>query len=414
MARKVMILAAAVAAGAVALMGCERPRGHGDGNGAERGGGAVVTPSAISPEVEARPGAVKGSAKPREGSEVSGAPRLGMAWVPPGALRAGTPIDRSPRIAEEELPGTDLTMEGFYIDQLPFPNEPGAIPTANVTRDEAAKLCEGKGKRLCSEAEWERACKGPDNRTYEYGDGYRAQVCGTGTAVEQAARRPSGERTACVSGFGVREMHGGVWEWTDSPWQRGDHEGRDGPNATLGVLRGGNALAGELAGRCANAIARPATGRAPTMGFRCCAGTRSAAVLRVPLQSGPALERVPLRKAEGSAPHLAEVWGPVEWRWRPVPNEDIRIRGECEGPSALTCTCRIYRPAASGTGAVSPADSSAPAELEVTRTATGRALCGVVQPSKNPKDLRMIYMDGRPRSRTVRYAYGRIDVGPPL
>ena len=92
-----------------------------------------------------------------------------MVWVPSGLLRAGSPIDEVPNVAEADLPGVDVPMAGFYIDLLPWPNEAGAIPTTNVTRDEAKRLCDSKQKRLCAELEWERACKGPDNLRYEYG-----------------------------------------------------------------------------------------------------------------------------------------------------------------------------------------------------------------------------------------------------
>ena len=145
----------------------------------------------------------------------------GMIWVPAGTLRAGTAKNKVPRIAEEEMPGVDVLLGGYWIDALPYPNEPGAIATSNVSRDEAAQLCTAKGKRLCTELEWEHACKGAANATYEYGDDYTADKCSTGMAIEEAARRPRGDRIACKSDFGVREMHGGPWEWTDATWGRG-------------------------------------------------------------------------------------------------------------------------------------------------------------------------------------------------
>src|SRR5579872_4223712 len=111
--------------------GCRGSSSVGDGGGSFDGG-LVSAPSATA----------------------AGAPRPGMIWVPPGILRAGTPIDRAPRVAEEEMPGTEVALGGFYIDALPYPNEAGAIPSSNVTRDEAQHLCEGKGKRLCTELEW--------------------------------------------------------------------------------------------------------------------------------------------------------------------------------------------------------------------------------------------------------------------
>lgn len=268
-----------------------------------------------------------------------------MAWIAPGVLRAGTPADRAPRVADEELGGDPIEMGGFYIDLLPYPNEPGAIPTSNVTRDEAEQLCVAKNKRLCTELEWERACKGPDNTTYEYGDAYRAASCGTGIAPEEAARRPSGERAQCKSGFGVSDMHGGVWEWTQSGW------GRTSKDHKLGVLRGGNAVAGELVGRCANAIGRPSNKKSPTMGFRCCAGAKNAADVHVTIKAAPSLEPV------AQVDSLHEKWEPVlrssigtaanhfarAWKWNPVPNEELVLIVGCTRVGAQTCSIAIGR-----------------------------------------------------------------------
>ncbi|MGD0528913.1 MAG: SUMF1/EgtB/PvdO family nonheme iron enzyme, partial [Polyangiaceae bacterium] len=178
---------------AVVLGGCGRSLG------AQPDGGVVSAPSTTAP----------------------GAPRTGMVWIPTGVLHAGSELEEVPRVADTELAGLEVPLGGFYIDVLPWPNEAGAIPTTNVSREEAARLCDGKGKRLCSELEWERACKGPDNLRYEYGASYDAKACVAGIAADVSARHPSGDKAACRSGFGVREMHGGAWEWTDSPWNRG-------------------------------------------------------------------------------------------------------------------------------------------------------------------------------------------------
>jgi formylglycine-generating enzyme required for sulfatase activity len=103
-----------------------------------------------------------------------------MHFIPSGALVVGTPENQLPRIADEEMAGLQLILKGFYIDTFPYPNEEGALPLTNVTQSEAARLCESRDKRLCGELEWERACKGPDNRTHAYGDHYRAEACFTG------------------------------------------------------------------------------------------------------------------------------------------------------------------------------------------------------------------------------------------
>jgi sulfatase-modifying factor enzyme 1 len=265
--------------------------------------------------------------------------RTGMVWIPAGNLRAGTPPDRVPRIADEELAGVDTPMNGFYIDQLPYPDEIGAIPSSNVSRADAAKLCQAKQKRLCSELEWERACKGDSNTTYEYGDTYDKAACGTGVPVEQGSHRPSGDRLACKSPFGALEMHGGVWEWTDSSWKRGTR-------ADLGVLRGGNARAGEMVGRCANAIARKPKTTSSTMGFRCCAGDRNAAEVNLSVETLPAFQRI-ANAEDAASPIAAEAarkWsgapdgGVVDgklfvpraaWKWHPVANEELIVTSGC-------------------------------------------------------------------------------------
>ena len=247
----------------------------------------------------------------------------GMIHVPAGKLVAGTPRGRVPRLADEELPGTEIEMGAFYIDMLPYPNERGAIPTSNVSREDAERLCGAQGKRLCTELEWERACKGPDNATYDYGEAYKPSACGTGVAADEASRRPSGDRLACKSGFGVLEMHGGVWEWTSSPWGRGKSD------PSLGVLRGGNALAGELVGRCANSLGRSTQTKEPSMGFRCCKGDVNAAKVELSLASGRTLEpnlkpdsarigRVARATQGGVVPSGRGFFVTSAWTWRPA------------------------------------------------------------------------------------------------
>ncbi|MGH7285035.1 MAG: formylglycine-generating enzyme family protein [Polyangiaceae bacterium] len=278
-------------------------------------------------------------------------PRPGMIWIPAGTFKAGTPVDKIPRIADEELPGTDVAMQGFYIDMLPYPDEIGGIPTTNVSRADAAKLCEAKQKRLCSELEWERACKGPDSTTYEYGDAYEKATCATGVSVEQAAKRPSGQRVTCKSAFGVQEMHGGAWEWTDSPWARGT-------KGDLGVLRGGNAKAGELVGRCANAIARKPKTSSATMGFRCCAGDRNAAEVNLTVDKLPVFTRIakPDEVAQPIAEDATKKWTSADspqgaafvakaaWRWHPIPNEELAVISGCvAGAKKPTCGTVVAR-----------------------------------------------------------------------
>lgn len=258
-----------------------------------------------------------------------------MVWVGPGALLAGTAPDRLPRKADEEMKGEQVVLDGFYIDEYPFPNEQGAIPTTGLTHPQAEAACNERGKRLCSELEWERACKGPRNLTYEYGDHYQGAVCGTGSSVRAL---PSGYRFGCRSEYGVHDLHGNLWEWTSSPWGRGQGDARV-------TLRGGNGTDGELVGRCANARGHFPSERSAEVGFRCCSGPRNEAEVELNLDEGPALrlqmrpDRALLRGLEAKLP-AAEAEEMRKrglfrfdrvWDWKPIANEDLLLAGGCAG-----------------------------------------------------------------------------------
>jgi formylglycine-generating enzyme len=276
-------------------------------------------------------------------------PPKGMVWIPPGILLAGTPEGRLPRVADAEMPGSQVVMRGFFIDELPYPNEAGGIPITNVTQPQAADLCEQQGKRLCTELEWERACKGPNNTTYPYGDTYRAAECGTG--VLRPAVPPTGVLAGCKSGFGVRDLHGGVWQWTASPWGR----------ATVGnqvTLRGGNASAGEVVGRCANAAPRRPSDAQPNTGFRCCAGDRNLAEVTINIVRGEALRLIGndtalMASLEHDPPaELARLLdGKASfkvlqtWRWHPIGNEELILQSGCANPDDhALCGIAVGRP----------------------------------------------------------------------
>ncbi|MCU0655126.1 MAG: formylglycine-generating enzyme family protein [Polyangiaceae bacterium] len=277
------------------------------------------------------------------------APPRGMVWVPPGVLLAGTPEGRLPRQPEAEMPGAQVVLKGFFIDEYPYPNEPGAIPRTGVDREEAAALCEGQGKRLCTELEWERACKGPEQRVYAYGDQYRVAECGTGSV--RPGTPPVGLLPNCRSAFGVKDLHGGVAQWTASPWGRGDSTG-------LVAVRGGNGEPGEVFSRCAHAVPRRPSSRGTDLGLRCCAGEPNVAEVTLNLVRGEALQGLSLReehqKLVAQQPPaelkalMAHTKAPFRvlqsWKWRPVANEELLMQSGCAHPGPLSiCGIVVHR-----------------------------------------------------------------------
>jgi hypothetical protein len=325
-----------------------------------------------------------------------------MVWIPGGALVAGTPRNELPRKSDEEMLGEQVILHGYYIDVFPYPNEEGAIPLTNVNQSDALALCAERGKRLCSELEWERACKGPQNHAYEYGERHRPDRCGTGVAP---SLRPSGLRVGCRSDFGVRDLHGGAFEWTSSPWRRGT-------SGELGTVRGGNGTAGEVVARCANGEGRPASTKSGVIGFRCCAGPVNQAEVTLEVRLGKRLdelERIERQRstkllralpdeartalARGGNPRVERLW-----IWRPVGNEELEIAAVCSGlgtrPACGVLVCR---------------DELGKAEA-VAWAPSGLFIASVHQ-ERDPKDLWMLGGDELGRfKRLIAYAWGRVTV----
>jgi len=327
-----------------------------------------------------------------------------MVWVPGGALVAGTPKDMLPRRADSEMLGEQVILHGYYIDVFPYPNEEGAIPLTNVDKAAAEALCQAQSKRLCTELEWERACKGPDNHVYEYGDRHRPDRCGTGVLP---SLRPSGLLVGCRSDFGVRDMHGGAFEWTSSRWNRG-------VTGEVFTTRGGNGTAGEVVGRCANGEGRPAETRSGVIGFRCCSSPQNPAEVTLPLRFGPRLEeitRIDKQRSSsllGALPDEARTalarggTARVErlWNWRPVANEDLYVASICSG---------IGRRPVCGVEVV---------HEELGKSSTlAWASSGMYIASLHPEpDLRDVWLLGGDEvsrfKRLIAYSWGRISVGP--
>lgn len=370
--------------------------------------GLAFGPSGCATKRESAPGPAVDSASNVQNSALSEespsapVPRMGMVYVPPGALVVGTPIDRRPRRPDRELAGEQVMLEGFYMDQLAYPNEEGAIPLTNVSQDEAAALCEGRGKRLCTELEWERACKGPDNRTFEYGDVYRADTCRTGRPAEL---RPSGYLVGCQSDFGVRDLHGGPFEWTSSDFGRRTNG--------LVTVRGGNGVPGEVFGRCANAEALPSGTKSGTVGFRCCAGPANALSVELREFSTPGLFPLPsgdearasllLEKLPEATRRALEVGGTIRreraWSFVPVPNEELLLVAACgRGKPRPSCGLVVGR--------------VAPGSLEVLGfVETGRVVPALHRPG--PRELVWVVggdLQGATK-RLLSYRFGEVQVG---
>ena len=136
----------------------------------------------------------------------------------------------------DESPTHEVSLDPFCIDKFEYPNIRGSRPEVGLNYIEAQEKCVNSGKRLCTETEWEHACRGNLNNLYPWGN----EVSYTNCYIGRIEKYKTGSYDFCYSEFGVFDMSGGVWEWT-SDWYA-SYPGRINSFSEVGikrVLRGG-------------------------------------------------------------------------------------------------------------------------------------------------------------------------------
>ena len=84
------------------------------------------------------------------------------------------------------------------------------LPSRYITWFRARKACLNSDKRLCSMDEWIRACEGPEQRVFPYGDTFIEESCHTDTTEPIE----TGQYNECVSQEGVVDQIGNLAEWS--------------------------------------------------------------------------------------------------------------------------------------------------------------------------------------------------------
>ncbi|WP_438026196.1 formylglycine-generating enzyme family protein [Sorangium sp. So ce233] len=206
--------------------------------------------------------------------------------TPYGEVEGTTSV--SERCLEYKQPTVCLSKKRtpmrYCVDRYEWPNRKGELPALLVSWREAVKMCEGVGKRLCTEDEFNFACEGEEMLPYTYGYERDASKCNIDRPFRQREltlyryercmrdpkckaelerldqRVPAGSMPACVSPFGVHDLNGNINEWVVRP-------GKKSPDRS--GLKGG--WWGPMRGRC-----RPTVGfhkeedYGYEQGFRCC------------------------------------------------------------------------------------------------------------------------------------------------
>ena len=212
----------------------------------------------------------------------------GMVYVPEGEFTMGSDIGDT-----DEGPQQKVFVEGFYIDRFEVTNAQFAKfkkgykfneeivdesvrkeewmgddkPVVNISWEEANAYCKWAGKRLPTEAEWEKAARGTDARKYPWGNFHDMSFGEPDGIVKTAAWR------AGKSIYGAYWMAGGAWEWT-SDWYK-PYSGNTVNSSAYGekykVIRGASNFADPSMQRCAHRYYLPPNMKQSgyPVGFRC-------------------------------------------------------------------------------------------------------------------------------------------------
>ena len=223
-----------------------------------------------------------------------------MVEVPEGPFIMGSK-DGDP----DEVPERQVYLKAFYIDRKEVSQEEYArfakmtkrsLPKIEVFEDDQSKLlqpefaamsmswdeavayCKWAGKRLPTEAEWEKAGRGEGKRKYAWGDTFmngRANANVDGSEDGYRYLAPPGSFETGLSPYGIYDMTGNVAEWVadsydEHYYQKAPYRDPKGPETgDLKVVRGGSWRETEHNTRLSKRFAAKHWRTDITIGFRC-------------------------------------------------------------------------------------------------------------------------------------------------
>lgn len=208
-------------------------------------------------------------------SKISASDGMTQLFVPGGSVYMG---GLDVLLENDEVPAHHVKLDAFWMDQVEVTNGMYALcvaagacllptklnsdnrgeyygmaefrdyPVVHVTWYDASNYCQWAGRRLPTEAEWERAARGDDMRTFPWGDEPPNPTNSNSQNFVGDTSRV-GSYAAGASPFGVLDMSGNVWEWvadyydanyySHSPEENPTGPETGGPD-NLRVIRGGS------------------------------------------------------------------------------------------------------------------------------------------------------------------------------
>lgn len=160
-----------------------------------------------------------------------------------------------------------------FLDQVATDPDFFNQPVIDIIWDYANTYCRWVDRRLPTEAEWEKAARGVDRRTYPWGETVDCTKANFFSCVDRPSRVGSFEDGQ--SPYGAYDMAGNAMEWVadwygSSYYQISPYENPLGPEAGLyRVFRGGSWASDDNAGRSTNRPGYMASVPIDFIGFRC-------------------------------------------------------------------------------------------------------------------------------------------------
>jgi len=252
------------------------------------------------PDAAAVPDPVADAAPPPVDAQV-GEPE--MIAVPDSLFVRGCSYDDTVRCREDEFPQRVLHISAFEIDrhevtrgdfkscvdagdcteatcdsedeQAEQPAPQGDLPVVCVTWFQARDYCDWRGKRLPTEAEWEKAARGGSGAFYPWGDQPEpscvlANFDECGELLHEVGRHPAGRST-----YGIDDLAGNAFEWVQdwyapSYYAAAPDDDPQGPEGGLErVARGGSFAFGRSYLRASGRSRNAPEDSFSDLGFRC-------------------------------------------------------------------------------------------------------------------------------------------------
>jgi len=241
-----------------------------------------------------------------------------MVFIPAGEFTMGssqTEIDAlvalvkyGADLIKAQGPQHKVMLDGYYIYRTPvtvaqymeFCDETGHAkppaptfnpnwekrdhPIVNVSYTDALAYCTWAGVKLPTEAQWEKAARGADGRTFPWGNTFDSSKlrCSKSQSGDSGGTAPVGSFPEGASPFGVLDMAGNVWQWCSDWFDTGFYSSqfataRNPENQSVGnkkshVYRGSSWYHyGPGSFRSASRLFDEPSFRDDSLGFRCCA-----------------------------------------------------------------------------------------------------------------------------------------------